>query len=98
MLLALLFSFFLVSADGVVLADSVASNDDYKYLRQYPTGALNENVTGYFSFTYGDDGLDSESGGSDEEYRPTHDELIQDAEEEKEAVAEGSASGVALSL
>ena len=48
----------IVSADGVTLATSVPSNDSFKYLRQYPTGALFEQITGYFSFTYGSDGAE----------------------------------------
>jgi peptidoglycan glycosyltransferase len=48
----------IVSADGVTLADSVPTNDEYKYLRQYPTGALFEDITGFFSFTYGSDGVE----------------------------------------
>lgn len=48
----------IISADGVTLATSVPSNDSFKYLRQYPTGALFEEITGYFSFTYGSDGAE----------------------------------------
>jgi peptidoglycan glycosyltransferase len=48
----------IISADGVTLATSVRSNDQFKYLRQYPTGALFEQVTGFFSFTYGSDGAE----------------------------------------
>jgi peptidoglycan glycosyltransferase len=48
----------IVSADGVTLATSAPSNDQFKYVRQYPTGALFEQVTGYFSFTYGSDGAE----------------------------------------
>jgi peptidoglycan glycosyltransferase len=48
----------IVSADGITLATSVPTNDQFKYLRQYPTGALFAAVTGYFSFTYGSDGAE----------------------------------------
>lgn len=48
----------ILSADGVTLATSVPSHDSFKYLRQYPTGALFEPVTGYFSFIYGSDGVE----------------------------------------
>jgi peptidoglycan glycosyltransferase len=48
----------IISADGVTLAQSVPSPDQFKYLRQYPTGALFEEVTGYFSFNYGSDGAE----------------------------------------
>jgi peptidoglycan glycosyltransferase len=48
----------IVSGDGVTLATSVPSNDQFKYLRQYPTGALFQQITGYFSFNYGSDGAE----------------------------------------
>ena len=48
----------IVSADGVTLATSTATNDQFKYLRQYPTGSLFEQITGFFSFTYGSDGAE----------------------------------------
>jgi penicillin-binding protein A len=49
----------IVSADGVTLADSMATpNDQFAYLRQYPTGSLFSQVTGFFSFTYGTDGAE----------------------------------------
>ncbi len=48
----------IVSADGVTLAASVPTNDQFKYLRKYPTGALFGQITGYFSFIYGSDGAE----------------------------------------
>jgi peptidoglycan glycosyltransferase len=48
----------IVTADGTTLATSVATKDQFKYLRQYPTGSLFEPVTGFFSFTYGSDGAE----------------------------------------
>ncbi len=48
----------IISADGVTLATSIPSRDSFKYLRQYPTGALFQQVTGFFSFTYGSDGAE----------------------------------------
>ena len=48
----------MISADGITLATSVPTSDQFKYLRQYPTGALFEQVTGFFSFTYGSDGAE----------------------------------------
>jgi peptidoglycan glycosyltransferase len=48
----------IVSADGVTLATSTPTKDQFKFLRQYPTGSLFEEVTGYFSFTYGSDGAE----------------------------------------
>lgn len=50
----------IISADGVTLAQSVASKDQYKYQRVYPEGALFGQITGYYSLTYGTDGLESE--------------------------------------
>ena len=50
----------IVSADGVTLAQSVPSKDQYKYQRAYPEGALFGQITGYFSLTYGTDGLEDE--------------------------------------
>ena len=50
----------IISADGVTLAQSVPSKDQYKYQRVYPEGALFGQITGYFSLTYGTDGLESE--------------------------------------
>ena len=43
----------ITSADGVVLAESVPTDDRYRYQRTYPTGELFANVAGYFSFTLG---------------------------------------------
>ncbi len=50
----------IVSSDGVVLAHSQPSSDDYKYLRVYPTGDLFGQITGYFSLTYGEEGAERE--------------------------------------
>ncbi|HET9076401.1 MAG TPA: penicillin-binding transpeptidase domain-containing protein, partial [Acidimicrobiales bacterium] len=48
----------IISADGVTLATSVPSHDSFKYLREYPTGSLFEQVTGFYSFNYGSDGAE----------------------------------------
>lgn len=49
----------IISSDGVTLADSVPTpNDQFAYLRQYPTGPLFSQVTGFFSFTYGAEGAE----------------------------------------
>ena len=50
----------IISADGVTLAQSLPTKDQYKYQRVYPEGALFGQVTGYFSLTYGTDGLEDE--------------------------------------
>jgi len=46
------------TSDGAVLAQSVASDDAFKLQRQYPLGPLFGHVTGYFSFTYGSEGVE----------------------------------------
>lgn len=46
------------TADGVVLAQSVPTDDQLKRLRQYPVAALYAPITGYFSFTYGGSGIE----------------------------------------
>jgi peptidoglycan glycosyltransferase len=66
----------IVSADGVTLADSVPTKDQFKYLRQYPTGSLFEQITGFWSFTYGADGVERTydkvlTGGSSPFHLPT---------------------------
>ncbi len=48
------------TADGAVVAQSVPSNDAFKLQRQYPLGPLFAHVTGYFSFTYGSEGVEKE--------------------------------------
>ncbi len=48
------------TSDGAVVAQSVASNDSFKLQRQYPLGPLFAHVTGYFSFTYGSEGVEKE--------------------------------------
>jgi penicillin-binding protein A len=46
------------TADGVVVADSVDTNDQFQRLRRYPTGPLFAHVTGFFSFTFGSEGVE----------------------------------------
>ena len=46
------------TADGVVLAQSVPVDDAFKRQRQYPEKDLFAHLTGYFSFTYGAEGLE----------------------------------------
>jgi peptidoglycan glycosyltransferase len=45
----------IITADGVVVADSVAAPaaSEYDFQRRYPTGDLFANVTGYYSISYG---------------------------------------------
>ena len=66
----------IISADGVTLAQSVPTADQFKYQRQYPTGSLFEQVTGFWSFTYGADGVERTydkvmTGGSSPFHMPT---------------------------
>lgn len=44
---------------GTPVAESVATNDELKYLRRYPIGPLYAPLTGYYSFVFGKDGLES---------------------------------------
>jgi peptidoglycan glycosyltransferase len=49
---------FVQSADGAVLARSVPVDAVFKRQRQYPEGDLFAHVTGYFSFTFGQEGVE----------------------------------------
>src|SRR5207253_83843 len=46
------------TADGVVVADSVDTGDQFQRLRRYPTGPLFAHITGFFSFTFGSEGVE----------------------------------------
>lgn len=46
------------TADGVLVAESVPSDDDFELQRRYPEGPLFAPVTGFFSFTYGNEGVE----------------------------------------
>src|SRR5262245_16410759 len=48
----------IVTADGVVVAESVDSNDQYRRQRVYAEGPLMAQVTGYFSFLFGTEGVE----------------------------------------
>ncbi len=48
----------IVSSDGVVLARSVEVGGEFERQREYPTGDLFAQVTGYLSFTAGSDGVE----------------------------------------
>ncbi|MGH9273590.1 MAG: penicillin-binding protein 2, partial [Acidimicrobiales bacterium] len=48
----------ITSADGVVIARSVPSNDRFELQREYPEGALFAPITGYYSFTLGSSGVE----------------------------------------
>ena len=48
----------IISADDVILAESVAHDGRFGRRRVYPEGALFGHVTGFFSFTYGSDGVE----------------------------------------
>ncbi|MCB0997768.1 MAG: penicillin-binding protein 2 [Acidimicrobiales bacterium] len=53
----------IITADGVVLARSVRIDEpdaELKYRREYPTGSLFGNITGYFTFSYGSTQLERE--------------------------------------
>ncbi len=46
------------TSDGVVIAESVEVDDAFERQRRYPEGELFAHVTGYFSFTFGDEGVE----------------------------------------
>lgn len=46
------------TADGVVIAESVPSEDRFELQRRYPEGPLFAGITGYFSFTLGSAGVE----------------------------------------
>ncbi len=48
------------TADGMLIAESVPSGDSFKVQRRYPQGDLYSHITGYFSFTYGSEGVERE--------------------------------------
>jgi peptidoglycan glycosyltransferase len=48
------------TSDGAVVAESVPSGDSFKVQRRYPLSQLFAHVTGYFSFTYGSEGVERE--------------------------------------
>ncbi|HET6951081.1 MAG TPA: penicillin-binding transpeptidase domain-containing protein [Acidimicrobiales bacterium] len=48
------------TADGVVVAESVPSNDRFVFQRRYPTGDLFAAVTGFYAFELGSAGVEKE--------------------------------------
>jgi len=48
------------TSDGAVIAQSVPSGNAFKLQRQYPLGPMFAHLTGYFSFTYGSEGVEKE--------------------------------------
>ena len=46
------------TADGAVVAQSVDVGGPFERLRQYPEGELFSHIAGYFSFTYGTEGVE----------------------------------------
>ena len=75
----------IVTADGVVLARSVPTppGDQFKYQREYPTGDLFGNVTGYYTFSFGSTQLE----------RTQNDVLMGDTTEQKLRAIGGLFSG-----
>jgi penicillin-binding protein A len=52
-----------IVVDGNPIALSVRSNDELKYLRQYPFGPVYAPVTGFYSLVYGKDALEDVEDG-----------------------------------
>lgn len=54
----------IVTADGVVVARTVPTpaGADYKYQREYPTGDLFSNITGYYTYSFGSTQLEKTQG------------------------------------
>jgi len=50
------------AADGLVIAQSVPSHDQYKYQRVYPHGLEYAFLTGFLSFRYGAEGVERQYG------------------------------------
>ncbi|MDA8391812.1 MAG: penicillin-binding transpeptidase domain-containing protein [Actinomycetota bacterium] len=50
------------TANGVIVAQSVPSHDQFKYLRVYPDGPLYAGITGYDSLNYGAAGVEASYG------------------------------------
>jgi peptidoglycan glycosyltransferase len=48
----------IATADGVVIARSVPSDDRFELQREYPEGQLYAHTTGFFNFSFGADGLE----------------------------------------
>jgi len=61
----------ILSSDGAVLARSVPSSGQFKLLRQYPEGQLFAHLTGFFSFTYGNEGVEQHYNSDLAAHRPT---------------------------
>ena len=51
------------TSDGAVLAKSTKVDGEFEQLREYPEGALFAHITGYFSFTYGGEGVERTYNG-----------------------------------
>lgn len=47
-----------ILVDGAPIAQSVPVDDQYEFQRQYPEGPLYANITGYFSYIYGNSGIE----------------------------------------
>ncbi len=50
------------AADGAIVARSVPTDDAFKRRREYPEGELFAHISGYFSFTYGTEGVERTYG------------------------------------
>lgn len=49
----------IITADNVIVATSIASKDEWKFQRKYPTGELFGHITGFQSFRFGNTGVEN---------------------------------------
>jgi penicillin-binding protein A len=75
----------ILAADGTVLARSVPTprGDQFRYQREYPTGDLFGNITGYYTYSFGSTGIE----------RTQNDVLMGDTTEQKVRAIGGLFSG-----
>ena len=52
-----------IVVQGKAIAQSKKTNDELKYLRQYPQGPLYAAVTGFYSYVYGSSGIEAAKNG-----------------------------------
>src|SRR5256885_7975233 len=51
------------TSDGTLIAESVATKDELKYLRKYPDGPTYADLTGWYSLVYGHNAIEETEDG-----------------------------------